>query len=197
MFSKAAPALLKNITFLVLTTIIASCGTLPPKNPRPQDWARAVQGESLDNFYQVDNKLYRSAQPSPKGMKALQKKGIKHVLNLRYFHSDKDEARQTNLQLHRVAMVAHNITYPQLVKTLRVIHHANSPVLVHCLHGSDRTGTVVAAYRMVFQNWSKEKAINELKYGGYGFHYALFPNIPELLQRLDVKKLREDVLTKT
>ena len=43
------------------------------------------------------------------------------------------------------------------------------PVLVHCKHGADRTGCIVALYRIVFQSWSKEAAIDEMHNGGYGF----------------------------
>jgi protein tyrosine/serine phosphatase len=180
--------------FMMLSFALASCSlTLPPEKIRPQDWAIALPNQQLDNFYKVDNKVYRSAQPSREAMQTVYNVGIRHILNLRYFHSDKDEAKNIDLTLHRVPMVAHNITYPELVRALRIIKQANAPVLVHCYHGSDRTGTVIAAYRIAFQGWSKQKAIHELKRGGYGFHHTLFPNIPELLEGLDVEKLREDV----
>ena len=40
---------------------------------------------------------------------------------------------------------------------------AKRPVFVHCKHGADRTGTMVAFYRILFEGWSKDEAIREMK----------------------------------
>jgi protein-tyrosine phosphatase len=90
-------------------------------------------------------------------------------------------------------MRAEHIVTEDVVAALRVMTDpAAQPVLVHCKHGSDRTGVVVAAYRIVVQGWSKEDAIRELRDGGYGFH-GIFFNIPEFLRDLDVAKVRQAV----
>jgi tyrosine-protein phosphatase SIW14 len=44
---------------------------------------------------------------------------------------------------------------------------ANYPVLIHCFAGTHRTGGYCAIYRMEFENWSNERAIEELKSLGY------------------------------
>src|SRR3990172_8503361 len=63
---------------------------------RPGKWARAVEVEGAPNLYQVSDTLYRSAQPTALGMKNLKKNlGIKTVVNLRSFHSDRDELGET------------------------------------------------------------------------------------------------------
>ena len=66
-------------------------------------------------------------------------------------------------------------------------------MLVHCKHGSDRTGCVVAAYRMVFNNWSKEDAIQEFKDEKFGYHENMFPNLVNLLESIDVESLKTEV----
>jgi protein tyrosine/serine phosphatase len=157
---------------------------------RPSDWAVPVIGSSLKNFYALDEKVYRSEQPDTEAFAQLEAFGIKEVLNLRQFHTDHDEAKATGIKLHRVKMNAGDIQPDQLVAALRIIREAQGPILIHCWHGSDRTGIVSAAYRIVFQGWSKEKAIQELKEGGYGYHGRFYPNIIRTLKALDVKSLR-------
>jgi hypothetical protein len=57
---------------------------------RPAGWARKMAVAGVANFYQVTTNLYRGAQPTAKGMKQLKAMGIKTVISLREFHSDKD-----------------------------------------------------------------------------------------------------------
>jgi len=82
-----------------------------------------------------------------------------------------------------------SITQDQLIEALAIIRDAKGPLLVHCWHGSDRTGAVIAAYRIVFQNWTKEQALDELKNGGFGYHAKIYPNIVDLINGLDVKTI--------
>jgi protein tyrosine/serine phosphatase len=44
---------------------------------------------------------------------------------------------------------------------------ANHPVLVHCFAGIHRTGAYCAIYRMEFEGWTNEQAIEEMKANGY------------------------------
>ena len=53
---------------------------------------------------------------------------------------------------------------------MRILKNAPKPIVVHCHQGSDRTGAVIAMYRIVFQKWAKEKALDEMENGGFGFH---------------------------
>lgn len=81
-----------------------------------------------------------------------------------------------------------------IIAALRAIRNAEKlgPVLLHCQHGADRTGVVTAMYRIVFQKWSKEKALDELQSGGFGYH-AIWANIPRYLRTVDVDKIRHAV----
>ncbi|HUV86117.1 MAG TPA: hypothetical protein VMX79_03305, partial [bacterium] len=49
---------------------------------------------------------------------------------------------------------------------------ARRPVFVHCHAGVDRTGFVVAAYRVKVEGWTPEKAYEEM--ARLGFHSFLF-----------------------
>lgn len=167
-------------------------GVMPAKDQdRPAAWATPVHAEHLKNFYKLDDKVYRSAQPGKKGFKELTTLGIRNVLSFRDYHSD-DEGKDFGLNLYRIKMEAGDITAEKVVEALRVIRNAQGPILIHCWHGSDRTGLVSAMYRIVFQGWSRENALEELMNGGYGYH-SLYKNIPEFIRQADVEKIKQAV----
>lgn len=151
-----------------------------------------LAGSTIQNFHRIDSGVYRSDQPSRADMQALEAFGIREVLNLRNFHNDNDEAEGTSLILHHIRTNAFSIRTKQLTEAMRIIRDRKGPILIHCLHGSDRTGAVIALYRMVFQHVPKEDAIREMKEGGYG-HHAIFFNIPWTLERIDVEKIRREL----
>jgi len=157
---------------------------------RPETWGRKVLSEHLDNWYQVDPLLFRSEQPDQDGMREIAAFGIKRVLNLRWLHDDEDEAEGTGLKLYHVPMLAEAVNEDLIVEALRIIGASSDPILVHCQHGSDRTGIVSAMYRIIYQGWSKTEAINEMRQGGYGFH-AIFNNLPRFIENADIKAIRK------
>src|SRR5512143_104203 len=109
---------------------------------RPAEWATPVASEHLKNFYRLDDKVYRSAQPDRRGFQELQKLGIRNVVSFRDHHSDKDEAKDTTVRLYRIKMEAGEIRDEQVAEALKIIRTADGPVLIHCWHGSDRTGLI-------------------------------------------------------
>ncbi len=182
--------------FLILL-FFSICAYGQPRE-RPETWATPIINAELENFYKVSDKLYRSEQPDKDAFQQLQSMGIYSVLNLRKHHSDRNEARKTKIKLHHLRLSARKLTQEQIFQALKIIQQSDSPILIHCWHGSDRTGAVIAAYRMVFQNWSAAQAIDEFKNGGYGYHDWAFPNLVVLLENLDVNELRTklDMLNK-
>ncbi len=160
---------------------------------RPSDWATPIIGSQLQNLYKVSDKLYRSEQPGGQEFKDISMLGIGEVLNLREYHSDNDEAEGLDLRLHQIKINAGDISEDQVIASLEIIQNSQSPILVHCWHGSDRTGAIVASYRVVIDGWSKEKAIDELVNGGYGYHKNIYPNVVDLIQSLNVEKIRKEL----
>ena len=160
---------------------------------RPAEWATPVTATHLKNFYRLDERVYRSAQPDRKGFQELVRLGIMNVLSFRDHHADDSGAKGLGLTLNRIKMEAGEIRDEQVVEALRIIRAAKGPIVIHCWHGSDRTGLISAMYRIVYQNWSKEEAIEELTKGGYGYH-SLYRNIPEYLRRVNSEDVRQRVL---
>lgn len=182
---------------LLVLCAFAALAWAEESTQRPSQWAQPVTDPVLKNFHKVDGHLYRSAQPDADGMKQLEKRGIDNVLNLRQFHTDTDEAEGTGLHLSRVPMNAALIKDEDIIEALKIIQAADTPVLVHCWHGSDRTGAVVAMYRILFQGWTKQAAIDEMVEGGYG-HHAIYSNIAKYIEAVDLDAMRRELgLNKT
>lgn len=160
---------------------------------RPERWAKKIINTELNNFYLVDDGVYRSKQPDDENFAMLEKMGIKEVLNLRNFHSDDDEAKNNHLILNRIKLNAGSITEDHLINALKVIKNRSGPIVFHCWHGSDRTGAIAAAYRIVFNNWSKADAIDELENGDFGYHERFYGNIKNLINDLDIEKVKSQL----
>ena len=157
----------------------------------PHQGTVSIEMPGLSNLYRVSEKLYRSAQPAQNGLISAQELGIGTVLSLQLVNMDVglDEASEVSLEFVHVPMIPSIVSDEDVLKALRVIRSSEGPVLVHCLHGADRTGTVVAMYRIVFQNWSKEKAIDEMTNGGFGYHPE-YANLLELIEQADIEAYR-------
>ncbi|MBU1055251.1 MAG: tyrosine-protein phosphatase [Proteobacteria bacterium] len=159
---------------------------------RPETWAQPLVIEGVPNLHKVSNNLYRSAQPTAQGMKNLNKMGIKTVVNLRSFHSDRDKIGKTGLKYEHIYMQAWHPEKKEIVRFLQIVTNPkNTPVLVHCLHGADRTGTMSAIYRIAIQCWTKDEAISEMTKGGFNFH-TVFSNLPEWIQKLDIESIKKE-----
>ena len=175
--------------FIVLMILIVPAWA--ENAPRPAKWAAPLHEPGLPNLHRVTAQLYRGGQPTAEGMKRLHEMGIKTVVDLRTFHSDRDEIGETPLEYAHIRMFAMLPTHDDLIAALRVITDAErTPVFVHCLHGADRTGIVIAAYRIVVEGWTKDEAIDEMRNGGFG-HHAIFGNLTTFLRELDVERIQQ------
>jgi len=159
---------------------------------RPASWAHPLKLDGVPNLHKVSDNLYRSAQPTAQGMKNLKQMGIETIVNLRSFHSDRDEIGNTGLGYEHINMKAWHPERKEVVRFLQIVTNAKrTPVLVHCLYGADRTGTMCALYRIAVQGWTKEEAIREMTEGGFNFH-AVFDNLSEWIEKLDVESIKKD-----
>jgi len=180
---------MKSILGIVLLSLSLAVQAAPRE--RPAAWSTAMIDTGMTNLYQVDKGVYRAAQPDDDDIGDLKAIGIKEVLNLREYHHDNGELDGARLILKRVPMNAGEVTQAQLIEALRIIKQRKGPILIHCWHGSDRTGVTVAAYRILFNHWSKQQALDEMIHGGYGYHAGIFPNLVELVKKLDIPAMRK------
>lgn len=181
------------VVFLLLGPGQVFAGEPAAAASRPAAWATPLKMEGLPNLNRVTDTLYRGAQPSAKGMKNLEKLGIKTVVNLRSLHSDRDELKGTSLQYVQIKF---NTLHPEEEDVVRFLKLATDPkqfpVFVHCQHGADRTGMMVAFYRMVVQGWSKQEAVKEMTEGGFGFH-SIWQHIIKFIDDAEIDKFSKRV----
>jgi len=179
---------MKSIVILLL--FVSAAGADSVTN-RPAQWAVRVEKPGLPNFHKVADTLYRGAQPDREGFRQLKAMGIKTIVNLRSFHSDRDEIGDLQFVREHIWFKAWHAEDKEIVRFLKIATNTNgTPVFVHCQHGADRTGTMCAVYRMAVQGWPKDAAITEMTDGGYGYH-TVWKNLIAFLRDLDMDKLRQ------
>ncbi len=166
---------------------------------RPQAWAPRIAPDlaGVPNLYRVTADLYRSAQPDAAGLRNLGTLGIRAVLSLRQTVSDTPLAEGTGLKLYRVPMKSRYVAEKNGAKVVQAMRDLREgmtlgPVLVHCHHGADRTGLIAALWRILYEGWTVQAAIDEMIEGGYGFH-PIWSNIPRYLRKVDLADLRERI----
>jgi len=151
---------------------------------------KEVASKHFKNLYKVNNVLYRSEQPSKKGFKTLELIEVKTILNLRRLKDDNKKAKHFNFKLIHQPIKTKALNEKDILEALLAIQNSEPPVLVHCWHGSDRTGTIIAAYRMVIENWTKAQAIEEFQRDELGYHHNMYPQLLELLKGLDIQSVK-------
>ena len=144
--------------------------------------ASALAGQDpAPNFHVVSERILRGGQPSDDGFKKLAQRGVKTVIDLRLSeeHSiphEKQVVEADGMEFISVPMKGLSApTLDQLSRIFRVLESSdNWPVFIHCRRGADRTGTVLACYRIIHDRWDNRKALEEAKtYGLSRFEWAM------------------------
>ncbi|MDO9347046.1 MAG: tyrosine-protein phosphatase [Pseudomonas sp.] len=184
----------RSVLGLALIALLASAYTQAdePTLIRSAEWAQPV-GEQY-NLYQMTPTLYRSELPDRNAGRLLEKLKIGTVINF-LPEPDNEWLKSPGIRQIQLSYRTDHVDDSDLLAALRTIRgaEADGPVLMHCKHGSDRTGLMAAMYRVVIQGWSKEDALNEMTLGGFGNGNG-FKNGVRYMMRADVAKLRKALL---
>jgi protein tyrosine/serine phosphatase len=112
--------------------------------------------KELPNFHEVNAEVFRGGQPQKGGLQKLSELGIKTIINLRNDDAlASEEEAEADAEVDKILALVTDVQ--------------NQPVFVHCKRGSDRTGMVIAIYRILFEGWTSEEAKAEAKRYGLGF----------------------------
>lgn len=130
--------------------------------------------KKLPNFHKVNSSLYRGAQPNKGDYQEIANLGIKTVVNLRGegegVLQEEQEVRSRGLRYFNVPFKrAGRPNDADIERVLSIINTPEyQPVFVHCKQGADRTGTVIAIYRITHDGWTSKEAKEEAN--RYGMH---------------------------
>jgi tyrosine-protein phosphatase SIW14 len=130
-------------------------------------FAASVPG--IRNFDQVDQNVYRGGQPTTRGFRNLASLGVKTVIDLRESgaRSQTEQRIVTAAGMNYLNIPMSGLTPPtaaDITKILDLLEHPSAgPAFVHCLHGADRTGAVIAAYRIDHDHWDNARALSDAK----------------------------------
>lgn len=151
-------------------------------------WALEVSG--VPNFHLVNDHICRGAQPTKEGWNSLAKLGVTTVVDLRHdtpgtIAWEKKAVEAAGMQY--VSIPFRGFGAPTDAEVMHVLDlfkaQSKGYLFVHCRRGADRTGTVIACYRISCDHWPQQKALQEAKSFGmswmemamqrYVMHYQL------------------------
>lgn len=124
---------------------------------------------SCQNFGSVGPLLYRGAEPDAACLDQLAKLGVRTIVSLRDDDEDTERerawAKTRGIRFESVPMSGfRRPDDAEVRRALDVIGSAgNEPVFVHCKRGRDRTGVIIAAWRLSREGWTLEQAWDEAK----------------------------------
>jgi protein tyrosine/serine phosphatase len=128
------------------------------------------------NLHKVNDKLYRSSQPTPWQLKKIVKeKGIKTVINLRGTHPqspvymlERKTCEELGIKMIDVEVYSRALPDKERLEMMaKAFEEAEYPALMHCKAGADRTGLAATFYLYYKESVPLEK-IDQLKFVPYG-----------------------------
>lgn len=128
----------------------------------------------IKNFHQVADGIYRGARPSREGLKVLSQVGFKTVLSFRWRKApiavERMHVEELGMKFINIPLNYWSLPNQQEIDAfLKIVDdERHYPIFVHCFHGADRTGLLMAIYRVVRCGWSFPDAYSEMV--ACGFH---------------------------
>lgn len=127
----------------------------------------------ITNFRQVNDWLYRGGQPELDQLEQLRELEIKTIICLRWnsraILSERQKAIEMGFNFYYLPFSYWVLPKEkEISKFFEILDdESKRPMFVHCKHGCDRTGMLVAFYRIAREGWSADDAYQEMKDAGF------------------------------
>lgn len=203
--SHCVPSSLRNSSVLLLclssACLIAGCDTHSPTSSSSFTQELPSQAEAIAksaNLYKVEDYLFRSEQLRQADLSLIHANHIDAIISLRFFGQDDDQellqdmAENSKVALYNQPLKSWHVTPLEVAEVLHKIETLqakNQHVLIHCYHGADRTGLIIAMHRIIHQGWSIKQAHAEMTQGGFGYH-RIWVNLENMLNPATVTAVR-------
>lgn len=135
----------------------------------------------IRNLREVHPWLFRGGEPPPQAFKTLKQMGVTTIVDLRdsakTANTEKSLCKRYGMNFVHIPM-SHRVapTKQQINEFLKVVatakeHTGQGSVFVHCTMGDDRTGCMVAISRIAQDDYTFEKAYEEMLHFGFHRHF--------------------------
>ena len=149
---------------MIALLVLPACGSVPGK---------ASPNDPAGNFSQVSPAIYRGGRPDQPGVQALVQMGIKTIIDLEnsdeVVATESGWAKQAGLNFIHEPM--NGLEAPRDAEVDDILAKMNDPslqpVFVHCMQGVDRTGLIIALYRVITEGWTPKDAHAEMMDHGF------------------------------
>jgi len=155
----------------------AGTGNASTKSDPPIARKRKMKG--VPNFGEVTANLYRGGQPTAEGFEGLAHAGVSVVVDLHNNQNERQIVTKLGMEYVSIPWHCYRPQDKQVAEFLRVLRdHPDKKVFVHCRLGEDRTGMMVAGYRIAEQGWTAAQARKEMTAFGFSsVHYVICPGL--------------------
>jgi protein tyrosine phosphatase (PTP) superfamily phosphohydrolase (DUF442 family) len=151
--------------------------------------AQAKVFPGVANFAAVTAALYRGGQPDARGFQELKNLGVAIDVNLRAEGEQGEKEKQTVEALGiryvdlRWSPSPFRAPRDEQVAAFLELLAANpgKKIFVHCREGRDRTGVMIAAFRIADQRWTVPAAVREMQ--AFHFHNFWFHSWKSYIQK--------------
>ncbi len=123
--------------------------------------------------------LYRGGQTTPEGFERLTKLGIDIVVDVERSKHEKKLVERLGMRYVSIPWLCPFPKDKVFVRFLKLIKdNPDKKIFVHCHLGDDRTGMMVASYRMALKGWTAQQAMIEMRSFGFKpFHHVMCPGL--------------------